>query len=82
MKARGVQWEVEREAAFSVFPSSRAGFLLFDHWYFHWDTQREPLQRKERLSCPWIALTRAYVRRYVSDFPRQCVEKNIHAQRM
>ena len=46
MKARGVQWEGEREAAFSLFPSSPARFLFFDHCFFHWDTQREPLRRK------------------------------------
>ena len=82
MKAHGGRWEGKIEAAVSLFPSSPARFLFFDHCFFHWDTQREPLRRKEQLRYPWIALTRAYVRRYVSDFPRQCVEKNIHAQRM
>ena len=35
--------------AFSLFPSPLARFLFFDHCYFCWDTQREPLWRRE----PW-----------------------------
>ena len=34
MKARGVRWEGEREAAFSLFPSSPARILFFDHCFF------------------------------------------------
>ena len=34
---------------FSLFPSPLARFLFFDHCYFYWDTQREPLRRRE----PW-----------------------------
>ena len=33
--------------AFSLFPSPLARLLLFDHCYFYWDTQREPLRRRE-----------------------------------
>ena len=30
-----------------VFPSSPAHFLFFDYCYFYWDTQLEPLRRRE-----------------------------------
>ena len=49
-KARGARWEGGREEKsfpFSLFPSSSARVLFFDYCYFHWDTQRETLQRRE-----------------------------------
>ena len=39
----------KREApVFSLFPSSPARLLFFHYCYFYWDTQREPLGRRER----------------------------------
>ena len=35
--------------AFSLFLSSPARFLFFDHCYLYWDTQREPRRRREDL---------------------------------
>ena len=35
--------------AFSLFLWSPARFLFFDYCYFYWDTQREPLRRREDL---------------------------------
>ena len=35
--------------AFYLFPSSPARFLFFDYCYFYWDTQREPLRRREQV---------------------------------
>ena len=36
-------------STFSLFLSSLARFLFFDYCYFYWDTQREPLRRREDL---------------------------------
>ena len=51
---RGTMGRGKREkgeaSAFSLFPSFAASFLIFDYCYFHWDTQREPLRRREILS--------------------------------
>ena len=37
----------EKKRGSSLFPSSLARFLFFDYCYFYWDTQREPLRRRE-----------------------------------
>ena len=39
--------EKRRSQVFHLFPSSPARFLFFDYCYFYWDTQREPLRRRE-----------------------------------
>jgi len=47
--------------AFSLFPSFPARLLFFDYCYFYWDTQREPLRRREDL-CQMLSSSslRAY----------------------
>ena len=47
-KARGEQWEGEKKKrGFPLFPSSPARFPFFESCHFYWDTQREPLWRRE-----------------------------------
>ena len=47
---RGERWEGERvEERFLPLPIVPQPFLFFDYCYFYWNTQREPLQRREQL---------------------------------
>ena len=46
----GERWEGERvEERFLPLPIVPPPFLFFDYCYFYWNTQREPLQRREQL---------------------------------
>ena len=47
--ARGTMERGKTAPPFSFSPSSPARFLFFDYCYFYWDTQREPLRRREQV---------------------------------
>ena len=42
--------------AFLLFPPSNARLLFFYHCCFHWNTQREPLQRRKNKTCSFLLL--------------------------
>ena len=47
--ARDTMGRGKTASAFSIFPSFPARFLFFDYCYFYWETQREPLRRREQV---------------------------------